>query len=161
MIFAAASSQSVFLLSPTSDQSIDFSRIYAFHMGEYIVLPTDAPQGFGNFFRQELFDKVRFAAVSCLNGNADDIAAECERYTSFLNTAPVGVVCRRSGENGHIAFNDPSVADHHFCIVPTALKANAVHDAVYGEIGECCPATAFRLCKNMTLYLDEATASKL
>ena len=55
MIFAAAPSQNEFLETLKNDKSIDFSRINAFHMDEYIGLSADAPQGFGNFLRDRLF----------------------------------------------------------------------------------------------------------
>ena len=44
MIFAAAPSQNEFLAALASDPNIDFSRIDAFHMDEYIGLPADAPR---------------------------------------------------------------------------------------------------------------------
>lgn len=113
MIFAAAPSQSDFLAALTADKRIDFSRIHAFHMDEYIGLAPDAPQGFGNFLRRELFSKVSFASVSYLDGTADDRAAECRRYGELLAAAPVDIVCLGIGENGHIAFNDPAAADFH------------------------------------------------
>ncbi|RZJ88243.1 MAG: glucosamine-6-phosphate deaminase, partial [Chryseobacterium sp.] len=78
---------------------------------EYIGLAADAPQGFGNFLRHRLFDKFNFKSVNYLNGNADDISAECERYTTLLTQNKVDIVCMGIGENGHLAFNDPPVAD--------------------------------------------------
>ena len=88
-------------------------------MDEYIGLAPDAPQGFGNFLRRELFSKVSFASVSYLDGTADDRAAECRRYGELLAAAPVDIVCLGIGENGHIAFNDPHVADFND---PAAVK---------------------------------------
>ncbi|MDR2618560.1 MAG: hypothetical protein LBC62_06790, partial [Treponema sp.] len=57
MIFAAAPSQNEFLEALARDRGIDFSRITAFHMDEYVGLPADAPQGFGNFLRDRIFSK--------------------------------------------------------------------------------------------------------
>ena len=110
MIFAAAPSQLDFLKYFVEDKSIDFSRINAFHMDEYIGLPADAPQGFGNFLAKYLFKKVNFRSVNYLKGSAGDIKAECERYTALLKKYPTDIVCLGIGENGHIAFNDPHVA---------------------------------------------------
>ena len=59
MIFAAAPSQNE-VLSALASEDVDFSRIDAFHMDEYIGLPSDAPQGFGSFLRERIFDKVPF-----------------------------------------------------------------------------------------------------
>lgn len=110
VVFAAAPSQNEFL-EALDYENLDWSRINAFHMDEYIGLAADAPQGFGNFLKHRLFDKFRFKSVNYLNGNASDIAAECERYTSLLNQNKVDIVCMGIGENGHLAFNDPPVAD--------------------------------------------------
>ncbi|GAB3167367.1 glucosamine-6-phosphate deaminase [Telluribacter humicola] len=110
MIFAAAPSQNEFLAA-LSEEDIDWSRITAFHMDEYIGLPSDAPQGFGQFLRTRLFDKVPFRAVHYLNGNTESPEAECLRYTELLKQHPVDIVCMGIGENCHIAFNDPHVAD--------------------------------------------------
>lgn len=111
MIFAAAPSQNEVLAALAGDRSIDFSRINAFHMDEYIGLPGDAPQAFGNFLRRAIFEKVPFHSVSYINGNAEDIEAECARYTALLREYPTDIVCLGIGENGHVAFNDPPVAD--------------------------------------------------
>ncbi|TZF81437.1 glucosamine-6-phosphate deaminase [Pedobacter sp. BS3] len=112
VIFAAAPSQNEFL-SALIQKDIDWSKINAFHMDEYIGLSPDAPQGFGNFLKERIFDKVAFNAVYYLNGNATDIAAECNRYADLLMKHPVDITCMGIGENGHLAFNDPPVANFY------------------------------------------------
>lgn len=111
MIFAAAPSQSDFLKVLISDPSIAWNRINAFHMDEYIGLEKDAPQGFGNLLKREIFGLVPFRTVNYINGSATDPEKECVRYAALLNENPVDIVCLGIGENGHIAFNDPPVAD--------------------------------------------------
>ncbi|MDD3625384.1 MAG: 6-phosphogluconolactonase, partial [Proteiniphilum sp.] len=111
MIFAAAPSQSDFMKELVGDERIKWEEINAFHMDEYIGLEKEAPQGFGNFLRDRIFAKVPFKSVHYINGLADDPAAECERYADLLRKYPVDIVCLGIGENGHIAFNDPPVAD--------------------------------------------------
>ncbi|HEV7346977.1 glucosamine-6-phosphate deaminase [Telluribacter sp.] len=111
MIFAAAPSQNEFLAALTEEEGIDWGNIVAFHMDEYIGLPAEAPQSFGQFLRTRLFDKVPFQTVHYLNGNAEDAEAECLRYSELLEQYPVDIVCMGVGENCHIAFNDPHVAD--------------------------------------------------
>ena len=111
MIFAAAPSQNEFLAHLIADKSIDFTKINAFHMDEYIGLPADAPQGFGNFLRERLFDRVPFKTVNTIDSTAADPEAECRRYAALLQAHPCDIVCMGIGENGHIAFNDPHVAD--------------------------------------------------
>lgn len=110
IVFASAPSQNEFL-EALIQKDIDWDRINAFHMDEYIGLDKDAPQGFGNFIRDRLFSKVNCRHVYYLNGNAANIQAECERYAQLLKKYPVDIVCCGIGENGHLAFNDPPIAD--------------------------------------------------
>ena len=111
MIFAAAPSQNEFLSHLIHSKQIDWTRINAFHMDEYIGIHAEAPQSFGNFLRQRIFDKVPFKTVNYLNGQAENLEEECKRYSELLLRHPVDSVCLGIGENGHIAFNDPDVAN--------------------------------------------------
>ena len=111
MIFAAAPSQSDFIKELIADKRISWEKINAFHMDEYIGLGKDAPQGFGNFLKERIFARVSFKSVHYIDGRAEDPYAECERYAGLLNQYPVDIVCLGIGENGHIAFNDPPIAD--------------------------------------------------
>ena len=111
MIFAAAPSQQDFMAHLTSDKSIDWTRINAFHMDEYIGLDKSAPQAFGNFLKESLFSKAPFKSIHYIDVEAVDPEKEAVRYTQLLEKYPVDIVCLGIGENGHIAFNDPHVAD--------------------------------------------------
>ncbi|ANE51480.1 glucosamine-6-phosphate deaminase [Flavisolibacter tropicus] len=110
IIFAAAASQNEFL-DALSKEPLEWSRINAFHMDEYIGLPDGHPQCFGTFLKHRIFDKVPFHQVHYLKGNVTDIQAECERYAALLEQNPVDITCMGIGENSHLAFNDPHVAD--------------------------------------------------
>jgi glucosamine-6-phosphate deaminase len=111
IIFAAAPSQNEFLETLINQEGIEWGRINAFHMDEYIGLPTTAPQGFGNFLKERIFSRKPFRSVNYLNGQCESKDEECTRYAQLLATNPVDIVCMGIGENGHIAFNDPHVAD--------------------------------------------------
>ena len=111
MIFAAAPSQSEVLAALVSDKSIEWSRVNAYHMDEYIGLDKDAPQGFGNFLKAHIFGKVPFKSVNYIDITATDPEAEAERYGKLLDENLTDIVVMGIGENGHIAFNDPPVAD--------------------------------------------------
>ena len=110
MIFAAAPSQNEVLEYLRDSARIPWHRVTAFHMDEYIGLPAKAPQRFANFLKDKLFDLVPFKAVHLMDGNQDS-KAECQRYTALMIEKPIDIVCLGIGENGHIAFNDPPVAD--------------------------------------------------
>lgn len=103
IIFAAAPSQNEFLEALQKQEGISWNRINAFHMDEYIGLPSDAPQGFGNFLKVRLFDLLPFATVNYIRDK--------DQYAALLQQHPAHVVCMGIGENGHLAFNDPPVAD--------------------------------------------------
>lgn len=111
MIFAAAPSQNEVLACLANDKEIPWGRVNAFHMDEYIGLSKDAPQGFGNFLRDHIFGIAPFKSVNYIRIDAPDASLECERYSRLLSENPVDIVVLGIGENGHIAFNDPPVAD--------------------------------------------------
>ncbi len=113
VLFAAAPSQNELLAALCSDEEIDWSRVDAFHMDEYVGLPAEHPAGFGNFLRKAIFDRVCFHSVWLLDGNAADPEAEAERYAGLLREHPLDVCLCGVGENGHLAFNDPGEADFH------------------------------------------------
>ena len=113
MIFAAAPSQNEVLYALATDKEIPWNRVNAFHMDEYIGLHADAPQGFGNFLKAHIFGLADFRSVSYIDITASDAEMECERYAELLAKNPTDIVVMGIGENGHIAFNDPPVADFH------------------------------------------------
>jgi glucosamine-6-phosphate deaminase len=111
MIFAAAPSQNEFLAALIQADTIDWQRVNAFHMDEYIGLPENDPRTFSSFLKEKIFGKLPFHTVNYINGNATDPDRECKRYAELLTQFPTDIVCMGIGENGHIAFNDPHVAD--------------------------------------------------
>ncbi|GAB3543347.1 glucosamine-6-phosphate deaminase [Spirosoma fluminis] len=110
IVFAAAPSQNEMLDYLASADGIDWARIDVFHMDEYVGLPADAPQRFAHFLTTKLFAKVNPRTVLLIDDSAGATAA-CERYRQLLSEGPIDIVCLGVGENGHLAFNDPPVAD--------------------------------------------------
>lgn len=106
MIFAAAPSQSEMLAALVAMPGIDWSRVTAFHMDEYLGLAADAPQRFGLWLRRAIFDRLPFAKVHLLDPGGDPEAAAAA-YADELAAAPIDIVCCGIGANGHLAFNDP------------------------------------------------------
>ena len=126
VIFAAAPSQNEMLAALIAADGIDWSKVNAFHMDEYIGLSADAPQGFGNFLKAAIFGKLPFKSVNYINCEAQDVDAECQRYAALLKANPVDVVLLGIGENGHIAFNDPHVADFNDTATVKAVELDEV-----------------------------------
>lgn len=110
IVFAAAPSQNEFLAALAS-ADIEWGRIRAFHMDEYIGLEADVSRRFATYLLEHLFEKVSCQSVYYLNGRGADPEAECERYAALLEQFPTDIVCMGIGENAHIAFNDPYVAN--------------------------------------------------
>lgn len=110
VIFAAAASQHEFL-EALAVEELPWQQVNAFHMDEYIGLPKDAPQQFGQWLKKRIFDKLPFGNVFYLNGQAQDTGEECRRYSALLLRHPVDITFMGVGENTHLAFNDPHVAD--------------------------------------------------
>ena len=111
VVFASAPSQNEFLAALIQQKGIDWTHVNAFHVDEYIGLPESAPQKFGAFLNEKLFRHLPFHTVNYINGNEPDPMAECGRYAELLLQYPADLVCLGIGENGHLAFNDPHVAD--------------------------------------------------
>lgn len=91
--------------------SLDWSRVEVFHLDEYVGISPDHPASFRRWLKEQVADVVQPASVHYLNGDAAYPDAECRRYAGLLDAAPVDVMFLGFGENGHIAFNDPGVAD--------------------------------------------------
>jgi glucosamine-6-phosphate deaminase len=110
MVFASAPSQSDVLASLVAAEGVDWTRVTAFHMDEYIGLAPDAPERFGNWLGEHVFDRLPFARVHRIMPG-DDPEATARDYAALLAEAPIDVIQLGIGVNGHIAFNDPPVAD--------------------------------------------------
>ena len=110
-IFAAAPSQNEFLASLIEEDGIDWTRVNAYHMDEYVGLGLEDEPAFSHFLTEAIFSKVPFKSINLINGKAESAEAEAERYSGLLNAIDVDITFMGIGENGHIAFNDPAFAD--------------------------------------------------
>lgn len=98
---------------------IDWHRMEVFHMDEYVGMSEEHPASFHRWLKTHLVDIVHPGKVHYLEGTAPELSQECERYAKLLHVAPIDICFIGFGENGHIAFNDPGVADFHD---PLAVK---------------------------------------
>lgn len=110
MIFAAAPSQNEFLAS-LLQKNVDWAKVVGFHMDEYVGLKAGSPELFGTYLREHIFERVTFKRVHYFNPIYSDLEEECKRYETLLKEKDIDIVCMGIGENGHLAFNDPPVAD--------------------------------------------------
>ncbi len=141
IVFAAAPSQQEMLEDLARSTRVDWTRVEAFHMDEYIGLPQGAEQSFAHFLNTRLFDRLPFAAVHRICPESDS-EAEDRRYERLLRERPIDVVCLGVGENGHLAFNDPPVAAFGEPLwvkrveLAPACRAQQVHDGCFSSIEE-------------------------
>ncbi len=127
MIFAAAPSQNDVLASLLEYEDIEWNRINAYHMDEYIALgKEDLDKSFGAYLTEHIFGKKTFASVNLINATACDAEAECKRYSKLLAENPTDIVVMGIGENGHIAFNDPPVADFKDTFTVKVVKLDEI-----------------------------------
>lgn len=158
MIFAAAPSQREMLDALAVEQRIDWTRITAFHMDEYVGLPADAPQRFGLWLRGAIFERVPFASVHLIETSGDPEKA-CIRYAKLLAEGPVDLVLLGIGVNGHLAFNDPP-ADLHdrMAVKVVALdevcRRQQVDDGCFASVNEV-PRNAITLTVPTLLRADK------
>jgi glucosamine-6-phosphate deaminase len=112
VIFASAGSQTDFLdVLLRNRMFLDWSRINAFHLDEYIGAGPETSFGFSRWIKDHLIDELPFHFFEGMNGLEKDLDAECLRYGSLLIEKEIDIACIGIGENGHLAFNDPPVAD--------------------------------------------------
>jgi glucosamine-6-phosphate deaminase len=111
VMFATGNSQLAFLGALTGRDDVDWARVTGFHMDEYVGISAEHPASFRRYLRERLVERVPLRAFHYVEGDAPDPEAECARYAAALGAAPVDLCCLGVGENGHLAFNDPPVAD--------------------------------------------------
>lgn len=107
LVLATGASQYEFLAALLDRTDVDWTRVTAFHLDEYLGIPADHPASFRHYLQERFFRHVELQAVHLLQGDAVDIHAELARYSALLRAHPTDVACIGIGENGHLAFNDP------------------------------------------------------
>ncbi|SEE86538.1 6-phosphogluconolactonase [Ruania alba] len=149
VVFASAPSQEAMLAELSRDERIDWSKVSSFHMDEYLDLAMDRPQAFG----QWLADRLPLTALpgfERIRADAHDSAAEIARYSALLTRAPVDVTCLGVGVNGHIAFNEPEIADFadpgwvREVTLDLVSRQQQVDDGLFADVSEV-PSRALTL----------------
>ena len=111
VIFAAANSQIQSLHALVELGGIDWSRVVMFHMDEYLGIDAQHRASFRRFLRERVEDRLMPRAFHYIEGEAMEPLTECDRYTRLLRAQPIDLCLLGIGENGHLAFNDPPVAN--------------------------------------------------
>ncbi|NLF00192.1 MAG: glucosamine-6-phosphate deaminase [Anaerolineales bacterium] len=96
------------MLSELVQQDVDWSKVTAFHLDEYLGLPASHPASFRKYLKERFVARVpALRTFHYVNGEAADPVAECQRLGRIIRALTIDVACVGIGENGHLAFNDP------------------------------------------------------
>ncbi|HHW09038.1 MAG TPA: glucosamine-6-phosphate deaminase [Firmicutes bacterium] len=106
MVFSTGASQFAFVAA-LKEAGIDWQKVHAYHLDEYVGISSDHPASFRLWLRQRVDQPLQPAAFNYIEGDAADTDAECRRYEALLKANPIDIGYVGIGENGHIAFNDP------------------------------------------------------
>ena len=107
VIILATGASQFELLSSFVSKPIDWCRVTAFHLDEYVGIARDHPASFRHYLCDRVFARVTLKAHHLIEGDRDDPQKECERISKVFDQHRVDVAFIGIGENGHIAFNDP------------------------------------------------------
>ena len=160
VVFAAAPSQDD-LLENLLKQDIDWTKVRGFHQDEYIGLDPNHSAGFGNFMRRTIFDLVPFKELHYLLCKPEEAEAKCEEYTNLLKKYPADLIFLGFGENGHMAFNDPDVADFNdpkmvkIVDLDDICRQQQVNDGCFAAINEV-PKQAMTLTLSLIMSIPHA-----
>jgi glucosamine-6-phosphate deaminase len=132
-MFASGNSQLRFLRALAHVEGVDWSRVVGFHMDEYVAIGSGHPASFHRYMEEHVARPLRLGDFHYLDGSAEP-GEEAARYAALLRQFPIDVCCLGIGENGHLAFNDPPVAEFDD---PLDVKVVALDDACRSQqVGE-------------------------
>ena len=110
-ILATGNSQICFLDALVELGGVDWSKVTLFHMDEYLGIDASHKASFRRYMRERVEARLKPGKFNYIEGDALLPLMECERYAKLLAAQPIDLCCLGIGENGHLAFNDPPVAD--------------------------------------------------
>jgi len=162
IIAATAASQLEFLDALTKAPGIDWSKVEAFHLDEYIGLPVSHPGSFRRMLLEQLVQKTGIVNYHLLDGDAADPMDTVRCVGKQLASLPVDIAFLGIGENGHIAFNDPPAdfeTEEPYIIVnlDEACRQQQVGEAWFADISQV-PKRAISMSARQILKAKEILA---
>jgi glucosamine-6-phosphate deaminase len=159
IVAATGVSQLEFLDALTKMQGIDWPKVEAFHLDEYIGLPATHPASFRKFLMERLVRKTGIVNFHFIEGDAADPTAVAREMGKKLGSSPIDVVFMGIGENGHIAFNDPPAdftTEVPYIIVSLdeACRRQQVGEAWFSDISQV-PRRAISMSPRQILKAEE------
>jgi len=162
IIAATAASQLEFLDALTKSPGIDWAKVEAFHLDEYIGLPVSHPGSFRKMLMEQLVHKTGISRYHLLDGDAADPVRVVKEAGKALASAPIDIAFLGIGENGHIAFNDPPAdfeTEEPYIIVnlDEACRQQQVGEAWFANISQV-PTQAISMSARQILKAKEILA---
>jgi glucosamine-6-phosphate deaminase len=162
IIAATAASQLEFLDALTKAPDIEWSKVEAFHLDEYVGLPITHPGSFRKMLMEQLVQKTGISFYHLLHGDAADPSAVIRDVGKQLASAPVDIAFLGIGENGHIAFNDPpadfNTEDPYLIVnLDEACRQQQVGEAWFANISQV-PKQAISMSAQQILKAKEILA---
>ena len=163
VLFASAPSQNEFLAALRQEPGIDWPRLTAFHLDEFVGVGPEHPASFRRFLVDRLVSHVPLAAFHGLDGSAEDPAAECARYAGLLRQAAPALAILGIGENGHLAFVDPPFcnfaepADVRLVELDEPCRQQQVNEGNFPSLA-AVPTTALSLTVPFLMRVPRAVA---
>lgn len=163
VILATGNSQLEFLEALTARTDIDWSRVEAFHLDEYVGLPMSHPASFRKFLLERVIRKTRIVRYHFVQGDAADLPDAIRDVSAQLTTAPIDLAFVGIGENGHIAFNDPPAnfeTEEPYIVVELdeACRKQQVGEGWFGDIAHV-PTRAISMSPQQIMKAREIIAA--
>ena len=150
IVLATGNSQLQFLDNLTRDRHLDWSRIILFHLDEYLGISAEHPGSFGYYLRDKVEQRVKPRVFNYIQGDALQPLTECDRYSKLLQQQEIDLCLLGIGDNGHLAFNEPTVADFNDSKViklvrlETKTRQQQVNGGYFPDL-DAVPAYAYTL----------------
>ena len=162
IVAATAASQLEFLNALTQAPGINWKKVEAFHLDEYVGLPITHPGSFRKMLMDQLVTKTGISQYHLLDGDVADPRVTAREVGKQLASAPIDIAFLGIGENGHIAFNDPPAdfnTDEPYIIVDLdeACRRQQVGEAWFADISDV-PKQALSMSAKQILKAREILA---
>lgn len=160
IVVATGASQFEVLEHLVDQPGIDWSKVTAFHMDEYVGLSDAHPASFCRYLRERFTEQLptQLKTMHFINGEAPDPTEECRRLNRLIAAESVDVLLGGIGENAHLAFNDPpadfvNTDGYHVVNLDEDCRQQQVGEGWFGSLEEV-PKQAISMTIQETLRAD-------